>query len=389
MGMTIETGIKMVFGAGIFLGIIALIMGITGNWAVFFGFIIGCLCLIGFGWTGKSLFLTKEEGSQRNITSRVILVMFGGFGLLMLIGSIVFFVDGDFPAAMSMLIFGLIFCTVAYIGSRVFATPKGTKAVLVGKGTKDIDGVLGQSGKLTEKSYVYVDEKIPDTEIEKMQKNWAAKPWTQRDDWAQGMVVQEGTFDIRLLVVFTVIWNIIGWGIAGYGIWSEWDSGDVPWFLLIFPAIGIAFVYITFRTWIRKRKFGISILYCKTMPFYLGERLQGTIQTGVQVKKQTRKEFFIRFICVKRTTLIDQQGKDRVSGKTIWIQEETVFGSISKTTPTFDIPVDLAIPHDLPPTELYPEDDRTLWRLEISSTVKGVDYAAQFEVPIYKRKEAI
>jgi hypothetical protein len=221
-----------------------------------------------------------------------------------------------------------------------------------------------------------------------MQNNWAAKPWTQRDDWAEGMVVQEGTFDMCLLIAFTVIWNIIGWGIASFAVWSEWGTTDIPWFVLVFPAVGIGFVIWTVRTWIRKRKFGIGIFHCKTMPFYLGDRLQGTIETGVPIKNQTSKEFFIQLNCVKRTTLIDQEGDDRVSEKNLWSQKQTVFGSMSGTGATFQISVNVDIPADLPPTELNPEDDRTLWRLHITSPVKGVDYAAQFEVPIYKRMDA-
>lgn len=382
--MNLKMGLKIVYGTGIFAGIIALIMGITGNWGGFFGALFVCLGFVGLGWAGKRIFSAGEGGKPRLTISLVIGVMFGGAGLIMLVASVAFFVDEDFPAAIGMLVFGLIFCGVAYFGSRAFAIPKGTKAVLVGKGTKSIDGVLGQSGKLSGSTYVFVDEKTPDAEIEKMQNNWTTKPWTQRGDWAEGMVVQEGTFDMRLLTAFAVIWNIISWGIAGYGIWTSWDSIDIPWFLLLFPVMGIVFVIITVRTWIRKHKFGISILRCRTMPFYLGDRLQGTVETGVTTKNQIAKEFFIELNCVKRTTRIDQGGDDRVSEKKLWTQRQTVFGSISATGSTFQVSVDVDIPADLPPTELTPEDDRTLWRLHITSPVEGIDYAAQFEVPIYR-----
>ncbi|OGP64912.1 MAG: hypothetical protein A2169_05785 [Deltaproteobacteria bacterium RBG_13_47_9] len=366
-------------------GMIALIMIIVGNWGAFFGTSIISLGFIGFGWAGYRLLLPDNDRSSWQGVSLVIGVMFGGAGSLMLIGSILLFVDGDFAGAIGLLIFGLVFCIAAYIGSRVFSIPKGMKEILVGKETQTIHGVLGQSGQLTGGTYIYVDEKTPDAEIETMQKNWAEKPWTQREDWAEGKVIQEGTGNMRLLIVFTVLWNIIAWGIAAYGISSEWNTPDVPWFLLVFPLIGIAFVIMTVRTWIRKRKFGTSIFHCETIPAYLGNRLQGTVQTGVPVKNQTAKEFFIRLICIRRTSLLDQEGKQRVSEETLWSQNQTVFGSISKTLPTFQVSVNVDIPKDLPPTELHPEDDRTLWRLEISSEVKGVDYAAQFEVPIYNR----
>jgi len=383
--LNIKTGLKIVFGVGIVTGIIALIMIIIGNWGAFFGTFIISLGFIGLGWAGYRLLLPDKNRRQLQGISLVIGIIFGGSGLLMLIGSLLLFADGDLTGGIGLLIFGLVFCTAAYIGSRVFSIPKGKKEILIGKGIQTIHGVLGQSGQLTGGSYIYVDQEIPNAEIERMQKNWAEKPWTQRDDWAEGKVIQEGAGNMRLLIVFTVLWNIIAWSIAAFGISSEWNTSDIPWFILIFPTIGIAFVIMTVRTWIRKRKFGISILYCKTIPAYLGDRLQGTVQTGVPIKNQTEKEFFIRLICIRRTSFLDQEGKQRVSEENLWSQKQTGFGSISEKLPTFQVSVNVDIPNDLPPTELYPEDDRTLWRLEISSMVKGVDYAAQFEVPIYNR----
>jgi hypothetical protein len=295
------------------------------------------------------------------------------------------FFDDDIPAALAMLIFGAVFCAAAYFGSRVFASPAGMKKVLVGKCTKPIEGVFGQTGELSEKTYVYVDEKTTDHEIEKMQKKWTDSPWTQRSDWAKGYAVQEGTFDIRLLAAFTVIWNIMSWSAAGYGIWSEWDSGDVPWFLLLFPIVGIGFIIATVRTWIRKRKFGISLFNFKTSPFYLGERMTGMVQTGVPVKNETMKEFSVRLVCVKKTTTIDQDGTERVNEEKLWKHEQSVFGGISYKVAVFQVPVNFDIPAGLPPTELNPEDNRTLWRLEITCKVTGVDYAAQFELPVYPK----
>ncbi len=383
--MTVKTGITMLFIAGIVAGVIALLMLVNGEWAGFLGTLIVALGFIGLGWAAKRLFSSaeKKENSGQSTVSRVILVVFGGAGLIMLAGSLALFLDEDVPAGIGMLIFGLVFCAAGYFGSRAFAPPKGARAVSIRTGTSDIRGVMGQSGKLEETAYVYVDESTPDDEIRKMQDDWEQRPWTQRSDWAEGMVVQEGVSDIRLLVVFTVIWNIIGWGIAVYGIGVEWNSSEIPWFLVVFPAFGIALMYLCVRTWVRRRKFGVSIFHCNTMPFYPGGRVQGAIQTGVPVKSRSMQEFSLRFMCARRTTVIDAEGKDRVIEEILWSREEKVSGLISHKGPGFQVPVDFAIPENLPPTRLSPENDRALWLLHVKAPVKGVDYAAQFEVPVY------
>jgi|GEM_PF-2261703 len=382
-----KTAIKILFTTSIITAILALVMLIKGSWAGFFGALVISLGFMGLGWAGRRLVLPDINRSPRQGIGLVIGFVFGGAGSLMLAGSLLLFVDGDFAGGAGLLVFGLVFCAAAVIGARVFSIPKGTKEILVGRDTHAVHGVLGQSGQLTGGRYVYVDKGTSDADIETMQSNWAQKPWTQREDWAEGKVVQEGPGSMRLLVVFTVLWNSIAWSIAGYAILSEWNSPDVPWFVLVFPVFGIALIIMTLRTWIRKRKFGVSILYCKTMPAYLGERLEGFVQTGVPVNSRTPKEFCVRLICVRRSSVLDHETKQRVSEETLWSQKQTVSGTVSDKHAAFQVSVDIALPDNLPATELYPEDDRTFWRLEISCAVTGVDYAAQFEVPVYKRVE--
>jgi hypothetical protein len=377
--------IKFMIVFGVFMGIISLIMLFMGDWGAFFGFIIFGLGFTGMGWAAKRIFLPKDGESPRMSISLIIGVIFGGAGGLMLIGGILLFIDGEFGGAIGLGIFGSVFCLAAYFGSRVFSVPKGKKEILVGQRTQSISGVLGQTGQRSGSRYMYVDESVPDSEIEKMQKEWAEKPWTQRADWAEGNVIQQGPGSMKLLIVFTIIWNIIGWGISLFGISSEWGSEDVPWFLLVFPAFGIALIFVTVRTWIRQKKFGISILNLITLPAYLGDVFRGKIETGVPVKNQSEKEFKVQLVCAKKSSYRDREGESRVSEEKLWSEEQIVFGRISDKGTTFDVIVNFVIPDDQPATELYPEDDRTYWRLDISSKEKGVDYAAQFEIPVYQK----
>jgi hypothetical protein len=382
-----DTGLKILKGVAFFFGVIALIMLIAGNWGGFFGTLIISLGFFGFSWAGQRLFSGDDNKNPRQGVSQIIAVMFGGAGGIMLLGSVWLLVEGEFGGAVGLGIFGLVFCAVAYFGSRLFAMPKGKKEILVGQATREISGVLGQSGQLSEGSYIYVDEKMPEAEIKKMQQKWATQPWTQRDDWARGKVVQLGPGSIGLLIGFTVVWNIIACGIAGFGILDEWGQPDFPWFLFIFPVVGLALVIWTLLTWIRRRKFGISIMDLKTVPFYLGDWLRGTVHTGVRVRNEPAKEFKVRLVCAQRTSVLDAEGDRRVTEKDIWSTEQKVFGSMAATSDKFDVSVNLAIPDHLPPTALYPEDDRHLWRLHISLAIHGVDYAAQFEIPVYDKEK--
>ena len=380
-----KTALKFLLGFGIILGIISLILLITGNPEAFFGTLVISLGFIGLSWAGHRILIPAIKGDAPTGISLVIGIVFGGAGFLMLIGAVLLYLDGESEGAVGLGIFGLVFCTAAYGGSRIFAPPKGKKRILVGKDSQTVKGLFGHSAQLTGSSYIYVDENIPDSEIEQMQKNWLEKPWTQRADWAEGKIIQQGPGSMRLLIGFTILWNIIAWGISAFAILSDWGMAEVPWFLLVFPLIGIGIAIMTVRTWIRRRKFGISVLDLQTIPASPGDWLRGTVQTGVPVKNQPAREFRLRLVCARRSTYRDPDGDRRVSEETIWHDDQTVFGGISGTSQIFTVSVNIAIPADLPPTELYPEDDRTLWRLEITSALKGVNYAAQFEVPVFNK----
>ncbi len=355
----------------------------NGEIEAFFGFAIVAAGFIGLGWAGRRLLLPKNNDSPRGVGT-VAGVIFGGAGIIMMFGSIFLFWDGEFGGAIGLFIFGLIFCGVGFAGYRVFNTPEGKKAVLINKRQQNIRGVSGYSGQRTSRQYVYVDKDVPDSEIREMQDEWAEKPWHQRADWAQGKVIETGAGTIKLLIGFTIFWNIVSYGIASFALISEWGSGNEPWFILFLPLLGLFLAITTVRKWIRRRKYGISVLELKTIPAYIGEHLKGTIKTGVPSRSQPSKGFNLSLVCVERHSYSDKDGDKHVSERELWRREQQVYGFISGTGPTIDLSVYFAIPSDMPISQLIPKDDRTLWRLKASASTPGVDYLAHFEVPVYE-----
>lgn len=367
------------------MGMMALVMLITGQWSAFWAAIAASLGFTGIGWAGHHLLLNSQTKGKRQGPGLVIGIVFGVCGLLMLAGGLALFINGEFGGAIALGVFGVVFCFAAYLGSRIFSVPKGKKEVLVAECAQTLPGATGQAGQLVARKYIYVDQKTSEDEIKTMQQHWTEKPWAQRRDWAEGKVIQEGSGNPRFMIGFTLLWNVVAWGIVAVGVLGKGGTEDLPWFLFIFPVIGIALATITVRTWVRRRKFGISVLNLKRVPVYLGETLEATIETGIPVRAQMAKEFRVQLVCSRRSSRLDRAGKRHVSEETLWSEGQTVFGSVSDTLPSFIVSVNFLIPDGLPSTELFPEDHRTRWRLEISSTLKGVDYAAQFELPVFHK----
>ena len=116
--------------------------------------------------------------------------------------------------------------------------PKGKKAILVNDRTLN----LRQGRQQTSRQYVYVDENMPQQQVEEMQKEYRETPWTHRKDWAAGEVIEEGVKSLGFLIGFTILWNLIANGIAGFILAEEWGTGGESWFILIFPVVGMILI---------------------------------------------------------------------------------------------------------------------------------------------------
>jgi hypothetical protein len=381
----VKLALRFIVGFGIFLGIIALILLFSGEAGAFFSVLILAGGFIGLGWAGRRMLLPGKDDQPPDV-GIVAGIIFGGAGMAMIIGSLFLFWDGEFGGAIGLFIFGSVFCGAGYAGYRVFRVPAGKKAVLVSERQQSVRGVLVSRGLRTSRRYIYVDENTLESEITRMQQGWSDKPWLQRDDWAQGRVIQAGAGSNKLLVGFTIVWNIISYALAVIALVSTWGSGDEPWFVLIFPLVGLVLIIMTVRTLVRQRKYGISILNLKTMPVYLGEAFRGTVETGVNAQRLPADGFRICLVCAERSSFLDREGDKRVSEEELWSEEQQVEALVTGTGDRLSLPISFNVPADLPQTQLIPEDDRTYWHLKVSASMPGIDYAVQFEIPVFTKE---
>jgi hypothetical protein len=381
----LKLALRFITGFGVFLLVIALVTLFSGEFGAFFAVLVMGSAFIGLGWAGRRILLPDQKNTPPNV-GLVSGIIFGGAGVVMIIGSLFLYWDGEFGGAVGLFIFGIVFCGAGYIGYRVFRVPAGKKAVLVNERQQSVRGVFVSRGLRTSRRYMYVDENMSESAIARMQQGWSEKPWLQRDDWAQGKVVQSGAGSNKLMVGFTIIWNIISYALAVFAMISTWGSGDEPWFILIFPLVGLALIIVTVRTMIRERKYGISILNLATVPVYLGEVFMGTVETSVSARLLPTDGFCVRLVCSQRSSFLDREGDKRVTEEKLWSEEQQVEAFVTGTGDTLSFTISFTIPADLPATQLIPEDNRTYWRLDTSAAMPGVDYAAQFEIPVFSKE---
>lgn len=380
--MNPKTAIRLLYGAAIFFGIIALIVLFSGSVGGFFGVSVFSLAFTAFGWAARRLSCPREGESPGVSLGLVALVVFGGAGAVTVIGS--FFLIAERGAEGLMLtVFGLVFCGAGYLGKRFFTPPKGTQQVLVGESTSTTHG--GRQ-HIHRQHYVLVDERLPAAEVQAKQREWAEKPWTRREDWAAGAIRQEDKLDLRLLVGFAIAWNIISGVIVG-GVFASSGLDGFALILLGFPAFGIMLVVFIIRTWLRRRRFGQSVLRCPTLPVWLGEEMRGVVEANIPTACRTGQGFRVRLACLRERTYYSRRNDDRTVMETVWEREDETHVP-DDGAPLVRIPIDVAVPANLPPTVMPPSDDRTLWRLTVSQKLPGIDYHVVFEIPVFRKQLA-
>lgn len=209
-------------------------------------------------------------------------------------------------------------------------------------------------------------------------------PWLSRQDWQERRLKSKGASGAVLLWIMAVAFVGISLPVV-LAIPGEWQSGNKPVLIaLLFPVVGLGLGVAAARATIRHRKFGVSELELHTLPGVLG----GTLSGAIEIPSKVRPEggFKLRLVCVRRTT--SGSGKNRSTHESVvWEEQKTILKDYLEPEPDqTGLPVFFNIPYDLP--ESRDGNPAIIWRLEVSADVPGVDYAATFEVPVFKTAES-
>lgn len=208
------------------------------------------------------------------------------------------------------------------------------------------------------------------------------KPWLKRKDWTTGRITSGARKSIILLWIFVIFWLVFSAVITLAVVPHEWHRGNhAALIALIFPVVGIAVLVFAVNTTFAWRRFGQSFFEMAAMPGALGGTLEGMIQ--VPARLQPEHGLHLRLSCLRRTT--SGAGKSRsTSEKILWQDEKWLRPDLPQTdVNATGIPVYFKVPSDQP--ESTPsQGDGIHWRLEASAKVRGPNYHASFEVPVFK-----
>ncbi|MCZ6918512.1 MAG: hypothetical protein O7I93_17185 [Gemmatimonadetes bacterium] len=213
------------------------------------------------------------------------------------------------------------------------------------------------------------------------------EPWLWRPEWAAGRIESSTRQTMIASAAFAALWNLIALPGTLAALPQYLDTREPQLLLvLIFPVVGTGLIAWAVRAAARYRKYGVSILELAHVPGVVGRGIGGIVRVSVPLAPD--RGFAVKLTCVNRYT--SGAGKNRSTSERILWQE-------TRTATDFErewsgrgtrVPVVFRLPSDVRESDDRDPNNRIIWRLQVDADVPGVDYHAQFDVPVFRTAES-
>ena len=188
------------------------------------------------------------------------------------------------------------------------------------------------------------------------------------------MITADGGVTTMLWIV-SVVWNLFAWSVP----LVVFHGADVPLAvklgMLIFPVVGLGFLFLTVIETVRVWRHGRPRLRLEQAAWLAGRLVQATVLMATDPGPNVRID--ARLLVVRR--VVSGSGKNRsVSELTLWSYMVLVDPAVGRLTGNgWEQLIELPLPSDLPTGE----DDLT-WTLEYQVIRPGPDLSATFTLPV-------
>ncbi|HEX8171276.1 MAG TPA: hypothetical protein VF824_12110 [Thermoanaerobaculia bacterium] len=208
------------------------------------------------------------------------------------------------------------------------------------------------------------------------------EPWLWRHDWADHRVRETALVPLAFLWSFAALWSLVCAAIYFAGRRGNFFSP----FQWLFPLFGAMLLLLVGYHTLRRVKYGRSFCRVDRVPVSLGSTLRGEVQA--RVGELPQEGFRVRLSCM-RIVVRRSGGKRSTDEDLLWQDEQLVPSAAVMRSPVgVRIPIRLDVPGDQEPSDESDRSNRVVWRLEVFADVPGIDYAARFELPVFRTSEA-
>jgi hypothetical protein len=211
------------------------------------------------------------------------------------------------------------------------------------------------------------------------------KPWMWRDDWARGVINDSNKASSVGLWFFAIVWNGFSFPVAILSR-RQFPAGEwLPYLIFLFPLVGVFILIGAIYNTLRAMKFGTSQCHLERVPIVPGRSFRGHIVLNSEASPADG--YRVRLSSLRYTTT--GTGKNRsTSERQLWDTQVVVPEAAAMRSPMGTrIPFQFATPPDAQVTDERNSNDRYVWKIAATAELPGVDYFAQFDVPVFQTGE--
>lgn len=211
-------------------------------------------------------------------------------------------------------------------------------------------------------------------------------PWRWKREWDTGVLSAHSKGKMIGAFAFAVLWNLVSSPVLFF-VPEEVRGGNTLALVgLLFPLVGLGAIVAAVYFALQWRRYGNTVFEMDAVPGVVGGMLSGRVRIPTVVLPE--KDAVAVLECVRRVTT--GSGKNRsTSVDTLWQEELSVpRGALVQESRATLVPVRFLIPPDQPPTDGEDSDNQLLWRLRARMAVPGVDFSAEFEVPVFRTADS-
>lgn len=210
------------------------------------------------------------------------------------------------------------------------------------------------------------------------------QPWKWKKVWQQPTIGADAGSNAAVMWMFVILWNAISMPLA-WIVAHDHRAPKAANLVYLFPLVGLFVLAGAIYQTARWRKFGRTRFVPSTMPGVIGGYLGGVIEVPVRVMPEADAKLALK--CVRRETRGSGKSR-RTTDNVLWEHEERI--ARDKWTTGLggtQIPVLFYIPATCTGTDDSDSNNEVVWRLSAEAAVPGVDFAAQFDVPVFATGE--
>ena len=210
-----------------------------------------------------------------------------------------------------------------------------------------------------------------------------SEPWKQRIEWSGARIPSSLTSDAIGETCLAVFWNVASFPVLLI-IPREVARGRyVALTFLVIPLVGAGVACWALVSLARAKRFGRTALQLDTMPARPGEPLRGHIYAPKELEEAESAALGLR--CERQFEVSSTSRGTSVKTEVVWSTGAST-PVVRGQTSTGDVllAVNVAVPTGLPSSSRGP-GDRYSWLLSASAPLKGADFSAEFEVPVFDR----